>query len=192
MSTYTDSRPRADTRRPGAFPAYGPVDAVLGFLLFYFLAGRATPTIVDVVTDATAISPSAVRLGLALFVWFVLAVTVLDQARRQLGALGVVEDDGSRTRVLDRIAPTEVQLLGATVLVLVFGLLAAWTFESAVETAVTMIRVVATLDAGAFVLGEFVTMVVFFVSFAVASQALDRLVVDGLRALLAGEPGHAA
>jgi hypothetical protein len=160
------------------------VDAVLGFLLFYYLVDRATPTVVAVLTESTlSLSPSLVRLGLAAFVWFVLAVTVLEQVRRQLASLGIGRYDTNRFSVFGRETPSETQALVALVAVLVFGLTAAWTFASAVETAISMIRIVATVDAGAFALGEFAVVVVFFVSFSLASKALDRLLVGGFRML---------
>ncbi|MUV57168.1 hypothetical protein GJ632_07280 [Halogeometricum sp. CBA1124] len=184
MSSYSDSRLRTAPRKRHEFPAYGPVDAVLGLLLFYYLVDRATPTVVAVLTESTlSLSPSLVRFGLAAFVWFVLAVTVLEQVRRQLASLGIGRYDANRSSIFGRKTPTETQALVALVAVLVFGLAAAWTFESAVSTAMSMIRVVATLDAGAFVPGEFAVMVVFFISFSLASKALDRLLVGGFRML---------
>ena len=105
MSTYADadveSRTRSRERRP--VPAYGPVDALLGYGLFYVVVERATPTVVAVVGDAVG-DAALVRLGLALALWFVLAVTLIDQLQRQLAALGVVSGDGSRRW---RLAPFE-------------------------------------------------------------------------------------
>lgn len=186
MNSYSDSRLHTPPRRSRGFPAYGPVDALLGLLLFYYLVDAATPTVVAVLTDArVGLAAGDVRFGLAAFVWFVLAVTVVEQVRRQLAALGVVGDAARPSDFWDRVVPTEAQSLWWLALALGFGLIAAWTFESAVETAVSMIRVVTALDADAFVLGEFVVMVVFFVSYGVASDALDRLLVGGLRTLVA-------
>lgn len=181
MSTYVDTGSRTDSRgRP--VPAYGPVDAVLGFVLFYVIVDRATPTVVDVTTGILP-DVSLVGLGLAMALWFVLAVTVVDQARRQLAALGVVSHDDVTTR--SRAVPSETRALAYLVLVLVGGALAAWTFDRAVDTAVSLIRVVAALDAAAFVPADFFVMVAFFVSFGVATHALDGLVIGGIRAILA-------
>ncbi|MFB6184581.1 MAG: hypothetical protein ABEI96_08510 [Haloarculaceae archaeon] len=197
MSTYADAGPRTDasprtgSRTRGYVPAYGPVDAAFGFALFYVLVDRATPTVVAVLTDALAdVSPSFVRLGLAAVLWFVLGVTVLDQFRRQLAALGLASHHAVRPRTAARGTPSRAQTVAYALGVVVGGAVAAWTFERAVETAVSLIRVVAALDAGAFVSVEFLVMVVFFVAFGVATHSLDRLVVGGVRALLADESGR--
>lgn len=193
MSTHVDAESRTGSRGGRYVPAYGPVDALLGYVLFYVVVDRATSTVVDVFGGLlTGLSPSAVRLGLAAFLWFVLVVTGIEQARRQLAALGVVGEDrvGRAVWSWTRAIPTEPQALAYLVLLVVGGLLAAWTFEGAIETAVSLIRVVGALDLEAFVLGEFLVMVVFFVSFEVATFALDRLLIGGVREMLA-EGGEA-
>lgn len=187
MSTYVDSGTRTDSPEGRVAPAYGPVDAALGYALFYVLVDRATPTVVDVVTDAIpGVSPSLVGVGLAALLWFVLAVTVVDQARRQLAAIGVVRYDPAWGRPSDRVAPSESRALAYLVGLLVGGLVAAWTYAGAIGTAVSLIRAVAALDWGAFLTVEFVAMVVFFVAYSVASRSLDRLAIGGLRTTLAG------
>jgi hypothetical protein len=186
MSTLTSTGTGGAREEPGRFPAYGPLDAVLGLVLFYYLLGRVTAEAAVVLPDVVAdLSGADVRLAAAFFAWFVVAVTLLDQGYRQLAALGVVDGGRSRVDVVDRVVPTEAQALGSLVLVLLFGLLAALSFETGVDTAVAMVEIVARLDPGAFVVGDLVVMVVFFVSYAVATRALDRLVVGGLRELLA-------
>jgi len=178
-------------RRPGApeeprFPAYGPVEALLGYLLFYVVLTRATPTFVDVVTDVfPSLSPSLVGLGLAAFLWFVLAVTVVAQARRQLAALGVVDGEPDRPTVWSLVVPKGASTATSLLVLVVAGAVALSTFDAAITTAVSAIRWVAALDAGAFVSVEFLVLVVFFVSYGVATTALDRLVVGGVRATLA-------
>lgn len=59
-----------------------------------------------------------------------------------------------------------------------------WTFETAVQAGIALIRIVGTLDSSAFVTVEFVVMVVFFVSFAAATHSLDRLVIGTVRRLI--------
>lgn len=177
--------------RPGRrfVPAYGPIDAVIGFALFYYVLDRATPTVVEVLSDAfPLVGPSAYRLVLASFLWFVLAVTVFDQTRRQLVALGVLSDDQSGRQWLPPewvpAVPSLTHLAGYLVLLLVGGTLAVLTFDRAVDTVMEMIGVVATMDVAAFVRVDFFTMVVFFVAFGVATFALDRAVIGGIRVLL--------
>ena len=174
------------SREAPRFPAYGPVDAALGFALFYVIVDRATPTVVDVLTDVLSVPPTLVGTGLAALLWFVLAVTVLDQARRQLAALGVGGYEGGWPNRPKPGVPSRELALAYFGGLVVGGLLAWWTFAPAVETAVSLIRVVAALDVGAFDLLAFLVMVVFFVSYAVATRSLDRLVVGGVRAALAG------
>lgn len=189
MNTHLDAEPRARGRTP--LPAYGPIDALLGFAVFYVFVERATPTVVDVVTAALAdVAPSLVRLGLAAALWFVLAATVLDQARRQLAALGVGSHDDVDRSERSRGAPTGLRWLGYLVASLAGGAVAAWTFEGAVATGISLIRAVAALDVAGVAPLEFVAMIVFFVAFGIATRSLDRLVVGTLRRILVGRPSE--
>jgi hypothetical protein len=185
MSTHLDSRSRTAPRDRPAVPAFGPLDALLGYVLFYVLVDRATPTLVATVGDVLPdVAPSAVRFWLAATLWFVLVVTVLDQARRQLVALGVWEgSERSRSRWR---SPLEDSAWYVPYLALALGggAVAAWTFDRAVETVVALIPAVAALDPDPFLSGAFVVVVVFFVSFAVATFAIDRVVIGAIRSTL--------
>ena len=181
MRTAASEPPGDDAVRVGTFPAYGPIDALLGYLLFYVLVDRATPTVVDVFTDVVGLPAALVRLGLAALLWVVLLATGLDQARRQLGALGVVNYDGGWLDRCEEGVPTERQSLLYLVGLLLGGLVVSWTAGGAIETAVALIPAIAALDVGAFLGVEFLAMVVFFVAYSVATRSLDRLVVGGLR-----------
>lgn len=179
----------ADTGRAGdpgghRFPAYGPLEAAIGYVLFYVIVDRATPTLVAVVGDVVPGVASLVGLGLALLLWFVLAVTTIDQLRRQLAALGLVTADPRSASLWSLAVPTGASFVWHAALLVAAGAVAAWTYERALVTAVEAIRWVAALDAGAFVSVEFAVLVVFFVSFSLASHAVDRLVVGGVRAAL--------
>lgn len=199
MSTYADSATRTDRRqdrqsqrdrrservRRPRLPAYGPIDGVLGFVVFYVFVERATPTVVDVFTTAVpGFSAFTVGFGLAALLWFVLAVTLLDQLQRQLAAVGV----GSQSAVsrADREAgiPGETRLFVYLAGLTIGGVIAVWTFETAVQTGITMIRIVGTLDATGFALVEFLTMIGFFVSFAAATHSLDRIVIGTVRRVI--------
>ncbi|CQR51696.1 MULTISPECIES: hypothetical protein [Haloferax] len=193
MNAHAGADPEPDPDRPRGrepFPAYGPVDAALGFVVFYLFVERATPTVVDILTSAvTGLSASAVGFGLAAVLWFVFAVTTLDQLRRQLAALGLVSDDGRRTDGARsvRAAPSALRLLSSAVVAVVAGFIAAVTFDRAVDAGIALIRLVADLGLGVFLFGafplvEFLVMVVFFVSFGAATRSLDRLVVGSVRA----------
>lgn len=185
MSGYTDSSVHRDAERRPLVPAYGPVDAALGFGLLYLVFERVTPAVVDVFTAAVDVSASTVELGLAMFLWFVFAVTTVDQLRRQLAALGVVDAE-REWRLLPE--PETLSNRVATwylAMALAGGLFAAWAFDRAMATLVSLIELVGGLDTGAFVFGEFLLLAGFFLAFAVATHAIDRLVVGGVRTLLA-------
>lgn len=152
---------------------------MLSVTVFYVFVERATSTVVDVFTAAVpGVSASAVGFGLAALLWFVLAVTVLDQLQRQLAAVGV----GTRSAVAraDREAgtPGETRLFAYLAGLTVGGAVAVWTLETG------MVRIVGTLDAAGFALVEFLTMLVFFVAFAAATHSLDRLVIGTVRRLI--------
>jgi len=165
-------------------PAYGPIDALLGYVVFYIFVQRATPTVVDVLTGALPeLTPSQVRLGLAVVLWFILVVTVVDQVRRQLAAFGVGSPDDVDRAERQGSLLTESQVATYLAVLVVGGLLAAWTFERAVASGIALIRIAGSLDVSAFAPLDFATMIVFFVSFAGATRALDRLVVGGIRKL---------
>lgn len=186
MSTATDSNPRSDAGAGLRFPAYGPVDAALGYVLFYVVVDRATPAIVDVLAETLPdASPSLVRLGLAATLWVVLAVTALGQLRRQLAALGV-GTRGARSRRASRSRPSLLGLVGNLAVALVAGLVAALTFASALETVVALIRLLARLEIDALVPAKIAVMIVFFVAFGIAARSADKLVIGSIRAVLPG------
>src|SRR6056297_2245399 len=109
MEYTSSSRSTATARDRPQFPAYGPIDAVLGLVLFYVVVDRATPTVVDVFGEVLPdVSSSTVELGLAIFLWFVVAVTLIEQLRRQLIALAVLESDQRESIVAD-ILPWDVR-----------------------------------------------------------------------------------
>ncbi|WP_332898126.1 hypothetical protein [Haladaptatus sp. CMSO5] len=185
MNSYAESRSRAARRKGVSAPAYGPIDAALGFALFYYLVARGGPTIEAVVTELFAtVSPATVGFGLAGFLWFVFVVTTIDQVRRQLAALGVGSERDVSRQARSRGPPSSARLAAYLGLILVGGGLALATFASAIDTAIALLPALAALDVGAFVSVEFVVMVVFFVSYSVATHSLDRLLIGGLRALL--------
>lgn len=182
MTAYADVRP--DNSGGQHVPAYGPIEAVFGYALFYVLVERATPTITATFTDVLSISPSLVGFGLAAALWFIFLVTAVDQGRRQLAAMGLgtheaVRRDESRPRTL-----SETRALGYLTLVLVGSLVALWTADAAISSLVGMIAIVSAADVGAFVFPDLITVVLFFVAYGSATHALDRLVIGGIRELL--------
>ncbi|WP_049981144.1 hypothetical protein [Halolamina rubra] len=167
------------------FPAYGPLEAALGYVLFYVLVDRVTPAVVELFSETVLeFSPSFVGFGLAALLWFVLAVTVLDELRRQLAALGVVAGQ-PRVRVWSRVSPGSLRTLGYLVGLIVGAGVAALTFEPAVATILSLIPAVATVDPARIDLVGLLVMVVFFVAYSTATHALDRLVIGTVRSLSA-------
>jgi len=165
------------------FPAYGPVEAVLGYLLFYVLVSRATPAAVAAFGGAGLdLSPSFLRFGLAAALWFVLALTAVDQLRRQLAALGVGTYDDGRLRVWSRVAPSSLRATGYLLALTVGAAVAAATFDGAVETLLALIPV-AVVDGTAVDLADVLSLVAFFLAYSVAAHSLDRLAIGAIRAL---------
>jgi hypothetical protein len=132
------------------------------------------------------LSPSFVGFGLAAALWFVLVVTVLDQVRRQLAALGIGSYDEYQLRVWSRVTPASLRAAGYLLAFGVGTVVAGLTFERAVDTLLGLIPVVATTDAASFDIVGLLVMVTFFVTYGVATHSLDRLIVDGIRTLASG------
>lgn len=176
--------PAAGSHDGGPFPAYGPVNAALGYLLFYALVTRATPAAVEII--GPLLGAGLVRLGLTAALWFILLVSLLEQLRRQLAALGVGHYRPTYWRALSPAVPSPGYLVAYLGLLLVGGAVAAWRLESALGTAVDLVRVVGRLELGALDVGAVVGLVVFFVAYGGASWAADRLLVGGIRRLRAG------
>jgi hypothetical protein len=107
MQTFDAPRTEAAIHRE--FPAYGPIEAILGYVLFYVLVDRATPVVVETFSETVLdLSPSFLEFGLAMALWFVLGVTAIDQVRRQLAALGLVSYDEYQLRVWSRVTPSSL------------------------------------------------------------------------------------
>ena len=173
----------SDPRPDAGFPAYGPVEAALGYVVFYVFVTRATPTVAEVLPSAIeGLAPSTVRFGLAVVLWLALAANLLEQVRRQVVAVRTGYGDD----FFQAAVATETWMLGYG-LMLLFGGLVAWvTFDRAVESGIEMLRILVTLDFGALVVAEVVVLIAFFVCWGVAIRAADRLVIGGLRTARGG------
>lgn len=157
----------------------------MGYLLFYVIVGHVTPAVVSVFSESVfGLSPAVVRVGIAIALWFVLLVTVIDQGRRQLAALDVGTYDDEGLRLWARVTPASLRTSGYLLAVVVGTAVAVMSFDRAVEALLSLIPVVATVDVIAFDVVELRQLVVFFVAYGVAAHSLDRLVIDGIRALL--------
>lgn len=184
MSMSVAGEPHHVDEENNQFPAYGPIEAGLDYLLFYVLVDRTTPAVVTVFSDTVLdLSPSFVRFGLATALWFVLVVTALDQVRRQLAALGVGTYDEYQLRVWSRVTPSSLRTAGYLLALITGTAVTVITIDRAVEALLSLIPVVATVDLVAFDLVELFVMVVFFISYSIAAHSLDRLVIGGIRTL---------
>jgi hypothetical protein len=180
-----ERRGSADDGPSTQFPAFGPVDAVLSYALFFGIVDRVTPVVLEVVTETVLdLSASLVGLFLAALLWFVLAVTIIEQVRRQLAALGVIDSSPEEFRVWARLPAGRLQT-GGYLLGFGFGAIIAWvTFEGAIEAIVSVIPAVATVDPSGVAVSKLFEMVVFFVAFSAGAHSLDRLVIGWVQTLL--------
>ncbi|KTG13638.1 hypothetical protein AUR66_19335 [Haloferax profundi] len=127
MGYYADA---GSTSEQEPFPAYGPVDSLLSFAMFYVFVDRATPTIVDVLTDAIpSVSPSGVGFAIAALLWFIFVVTLVDMARHQYEALASRPSGESDQNFYGRSMPDTTLFVVYAAVVVVGGVVAAWTFE---------------------------------------------------------------
>jgi hypothetical protein len=163
-------------------PEYGLVEAALGYWVFYLIVDAVTPTVVDVVQEAMpGRSASAVTVALAAALWVVLFGTVLWQARTQSRALGREADVSDR----ERAVPSETEATVATIGLLLGGMLAVGTYDVAMATLPAVVRATASADASVVFTPGFVGLVGFFLGYGVATWAADRLVIGGVRSLMA-------
>ena len=184
MSTSVGSGSRRVSDTNSKFPAYGPIEAALGYVLFFVLIDRMTPAFLTVFSETVLdLSPSFVRFGLAVVLWFFLVLTVIDQTRRQLAALGVVTYDDYQLRVWSRVTPSSVRTSGYLFAFVAGTIIAVITFDRAVEVLLSLIPIVATVDVGAFDIIGLLEMIVFFLAYSIATHSLDRLLIGGIRAL---------
>lgn len=184
ISTANRHSRESDTGRQ--FPAYGPIEAVLGYVLFYIIIERVTPAIVTVFSETVLeLSTALVHLGLAAMLWFVLVVTAFDQFRRQLAALGVGSYEEYELRLWSRVTPSSLRTTGYIV-AFVFGTgVAVITFDRAVAALKSLIPVVATVDVLAIDFVEVFVMVVFFLAYSIGAHSFDRLAIGAIRGLVA-------
>ncbi|WP_435074554.1 hypothetical protein [Halorubrum sp. HHNYT27] len=183
MSPVDDRRHVDETEH--RFPAYGPIEAGLGYLLFYVLVSRVTPVVVAAFDETVpGLSPSVVRFGLAAALWFVFAVTAIDQLRRQLAALGVGTYDDNRIGVWSRVTSPALRTSGYLLALIAGSAVAAATFDRAIAGLLSLISVFSTLDGFTVDPLDVVVLVAFFLAYSLAAHSLDRLVIGAIRALV--------
>jgi hypothetical protein len=167
-------------------PAFGPIEAVLGYVLFYVLVDRLTPALVTVLADGVVdLSAATIRFVFAAALWFVLVVSAMDQTRRQLAALGLVSEADNRLGLWSRVTPTSLRTAGYLLASVAGSALAAVTFEPAVQALRSFITLLGAGELAAFEAIELVFPTVFVISYSLAGHSLDRLVIGGIRELRA-------
>jgi len=174
------------------YPEFGPVDAVLGFVLFYFIVGLATVVAVDVLArSAPDLVPEPLSTWAAYLLWIVLALVIIGQIAEQARSNPrVFESERERRRFLDDRRPTEQQYLWWAGWVFVGGAVAYLTFSRFVPTFAMVIRFfvdlfVAPVPTRPFRVADAFWFVLFFVAYSVMTRGLDRLIVGSLRSLIA-------
>ena len=184
---------REKTTRPAGdlalvVPEYGPVEALLGFGLFYVVVTIVHDALrTDLLAVAPEWVPEPLGFAAAAALWFVGAVILLSEAARQVAANPRwYRTAPERRRAARRLAPTR----GFTVLYALVGLLGTVfavagvpaiepTFRGIAAAVVT--RTIPTIDAT--LLAQFL---VFWLGWSLATRAVDRLSIGALRAVVAG------
>lgn len=184
MGTFSRANATTPGGREPRFPAYGPIEGVLGVAMLYLVVARATPTFVTVLEDlAPLFEPATVRTILAVTLWAILAATLVEQVRRQLTALDLYPH--AKTAFDPSGRPLSGRRMVGYLVVLVLGLLfIPYTYDAALNTAAALIPTVAYQNAEPFFVWDFVVMVIFFITYGLTIRALDRLIIYGTRLAL--------
>lgn len=171
-------------------PAYGPVEAAVGYVLFFILVDRATPVLVD---ELAAPFPDAVpepfMTYAAVVLWLVLVALLLATVRGQLAANPrTFADADERESFLDEQRRDRWRYRIDAALVVVGGAATVLTWDVFVAVLVDLLSVVVVeLDGATPALPgaeEVAVSVVFLVGVAALARGLDRLLVGGVRELL--------
>lgn len=174
------------------YPAFGPVDALLGYAFFYFVVGLGTAVALDALAPvAPEMVPEPLGTWAAILLWVVLGLVVLGQTAEQVRTNPRrFESEADRAAFLTRHRPSERRYLWWASWVLVGGTVAYLFFPGFVESFARFVRFFVAAFAGAIGprslrLGDAVNLVGFSLGFAALTRGLDHLVVGSLRALLA-------
>lgn len=174
-------------------PAFGIVDAVLGFALFYFMAGLATVVAVDALAVAAPdLVPEPLSTWAAIACWVMLGLALVGIVGEQVRSNPRRFDSpADRARYLDRVRPDERRYLWWASWVAVGGAVAFATFGGFVFTFAALVRFLLAVFVGPVPRGppatflDAVTLVAFFLGYSLMTRGLDRLVVGTGRALVA-------
>lgn len=171
------------------YPAYGPVESLVGFGLFYLLVDRLTPVVADALAGPVpALVPEPFATLVALLLWLVFGLTVgttvLAQVRANPPTFGSANE---RDAFLDANRPSERDYRFNLALLVLGGSTAVLAWPTMLEVLRGLLPVVVTLDGtvpAVLTVGNVAVLVVFFLGFAAYARGLDRLVVGGMREFL--------
>lgn len=170
--------------------AYGSVEVIVVYVLFYLIVDLATPVIVEELAGPFPDQvPEPVTTYAAVALWLFLGLVLFAAVRTQVAENPRVFDDADeREAFLDEHRPTRETYLLSGALVVVGGVAAILTWDVFVAVLEDVLSVlVVELDGDRPALPD-AANVAFFVSFVIAvaaiARGLDRLVVGGVRELL--------
>lgn len=198
-SRETDASDRGSdaVTRPGgrgshriSIPAYGSVEVIVVYVLFYLIVDLATPVIVEELSGPFPDQvPEPVTTYAAVTLWLFLGLVLFATVRTQLAENPRVFDDADeREAFLDEHRPTLETSLLSGALVVVGGAAALFTwdvFVAVLEDVLSVLVVELDGDPPALPGAADVALFVSFVGgVAAVARGLDRLVVGGARELL--------
>ncbi|WP_267643246.1 hypothetical protein [Haloarchaeobius amylolyticus] len=168
------------------YPAYGPVEAVLGFVMFYVVVDHMTPVVVSALAGPLpGFVPEPATTVAAIFLWFILGLSLFGMAQDQLRENPRrFASRAQREEFLAQNRPTRSSYAYHLVVLVVGGLTAALAWETFLEVleALMLVPVEGTgLLSPAVGPVEIAIFVVFTVTFAAFSRAADRLAIGALR-----------
>ena len=187
------SRGATETEETGGpvgllYPAYGLVEALVGFGVFGMLVDQITPAAVAALTDTYPGLVGPVTTGAAVLLWLVAGAMAMAEAIEQARANPrTFPTAAERTAFLDANRPSEAHYRLNLVVMVLGGSMAVLAWNTVVDVLASAVPVV--IDAGgtlpaSLTLGNVAVFVVFVVAVAAYARALDRLVVGGAREFL--------
>lgn len=168
-------------------PAYGPIEAVLGYGFFYFLVHVGTPVVQAAVADSgLGIEPSLIGWAAAVALWAILLLTLLGQATEQASENPRrYEDLAAARRGLDALAPSMPRMQAWSYLWVVGMLIAVFGIGVFLESFRALLsHGVVLLDSGfqgTVFTPEFVWFVVYTIAFSLVTRYTDRLILGWYR-----------
>lgn len=183
---------RGNTGRATYFvPAYGPIEAVIGYVLFYVLVDIGTPVAMEAfAATGIGVDPSVIGNAGAIALWVILGLTVFGQTAEQIrGNPRRFSDREAAGTYLSAMAPTGARIRTWVVLFVVgaaitgFGLqIFLESFEALLEWSIVAVGSANPRPVPLRLVGWFVG---YSIGFSLFSRYIDRLVLGLYRWRLA-------